>query len=366
MKKIIYTAICIFLIGNVTGNVTGNEVVLHTQQEIDYYGQAGYTWFPASVRITNYAGQDSNTMITDLSPLLVFDSIPGSLIIENTILTNLHGLENLKVGYTIDVYENAELVDASALSLTGKFTGLEFRYNPKLEVLPSVSNFVQLGDLIIENNAQLKHVDIVLNGSFNGIQIAHNPSLQTIQIKDNSLNLMKSNIENNDILTHIFIDPKSDSILFSHIQDNPLLETVEGFGNVHQIASARIKNNPQLNKLCHLQQVLNKDGVGWLNLSGNGTYANSEADILATDCSDFNTSVTEISNADLGIYPNPAQKEVFVKGITQPTLYVIYDMSGKQITQGTVTALGRIGLEQVVSGMYILKVGNQHSKLLVE
>ncbi len=362
MKNFIYTAFCIFLITN----VNANEVLLQTQQDVDYYGQAGYSWFPGTVRINTYAGQDSSTMITDLSPLLVFDSIPGSLIIENTILTNLHGLENLKIGYEIDVYENAELVDASALSLTGKFTSLKFRYNPKLEVLPSTENFERLGSLIIENNARLKDVYLVFNNPHDGIQISHNPSLQTIQIKDNSLIPMKSRIENNDVLTSVFIYPKFDTVLYSDFLDNPLLQTVQGFGNVDYIGLVKIQNNPSLDTLCHIQYVLNRGGVGWLNLSGNGSYANSEADILATDCSDFNTSVSEVFNADLSISPNPAQNEVFVKGILQPTLYVIYDMSGKQITQGTVNRTGSIDLTAVKAGMYILKVGNQHQKLLVE
>ncbi len=362
MKKIIYSVMFIFLIGN----VNANEVLLQTQQDVDYYGQAGYSWFPGSVRINTYAGQDSSTMITDLSPLLVFDSIAGGLTIQNTILTNLHGLENLKVGYNIHVYENAELVDATALSLSGKFTSLEFRYNPKLKVLPSTENFLKLGPIVIENNPQLEGVDLILKGSASSISIRENNNLENISIHDDSSWKMRFDIGFNNSLQRILIKTESDSIFRETITDNPKLEFIEGYGKVHRIDFVRIERNSSLNKLCHLQNVLNRQGVFFMTLNSNGSHANSEADILATDCSDFNTSVAEVSNVNLNIYPNPAKNEVFVKDIIQPTLYVIYDMSGKQITQGTVTLSGRIGLELVISGMYILKIGNQHSKLLVE
>ena len=269
MKNFIYTAFCIFLITN----VNAIEVILHTQQDVDYYGQAGYSWFPGSVKIESYAGQDSSTMITDLSPLLVFDSIPGSLTIENTILTSLHGLENLKVGYVIEVHENAELVDASALSLTGKFTGLKFQNNPKLEILPSTANFIELnGGVEIVNNSALKEVLLELNATTSWVRIGANRSLETVSITDYSSVKMKTAIYSNEQLKNIFIYTEEDTCLIHKIFDNPNLEIIEGFGKVHTIGIAELYNNPKLNELCHLQNVLQRDGIDLLFLDSNGNY----------------------------------------------------------------------------------------------
>ncbi|MGB0391082.1 MAG: T9SS type A sorting domain-containing protein, partial [Salibacteraceae bacterium] len=110
----------------------------------------------------------------------------------------------------------------------------------------------------------------------------------------------------------------------------------------------------------------NNQMVGGTKLENNATGANSEAEVLATDCGDFNTSIKEQWLGDLNIYPNPATNEVFVSALDKPTIYHIYDMSGKEIQQGEIYIDGRISLQNVPKGMYVLLVGDKRNKIIVQ
>lgn len=77
--------------------------------------------------------------------------------------------------------------------------------------------------------------------------------------------------------------------------------------------------------------------------------------------------VLEISNKkSLKFYPNPASYEVYIDPPNEPIEYEIHDMSGKLINQGAVQHDGRIAIPVMPNELYILSVGDKHSKLNVQ
>jgi hypothetical protein len=62
------------------------------------------------------------------------------------------------------------------------------------------------------------------------------------------------------------------------------------------------------------------------------------------------------NNEPISIYPNPAQNQITIRGLTQETRYAIYDLHGKFLQAGSLTpAQNRIGL-QLTAGLYVLSL----------
>lgn len=75
-------------------------------------------------------------------------------------------------------------------------------------------------------------------------------------------------------------------------------------------------------------------------------------------------STTDESAENLAIYPNPCTNYVEVAGLKKSSKYVIYDIQGNEIKEGTITDSEKINTQQLKSGLYFLNVNNSTSKLL--
>ena len=329
--------------------------------------------FYGDLILTTSPGQDSSEMIFDLSPLLQVDTIMGGLYIHNSALTDFSGLSNVVVTGGLYIYENNELLDLSSLDGPKMVDKIEIFENPKMKDCSSFSMDISFDALKIYLNPQLLKVQLDLanlSPTFRNtfyFQCNDNIGLQSIRLEDPHDLLNKIVIIANQSVDSIHLSTNKDSVQQMELHDLPKLVSVTGFKGVKYIGLVRIANNPKLEKLCFIKQVLEKESVGFLWLSNNGQGANSEAEILATDCTDFNTGITSLLNYDeLKFYPNPANNEVYVGVQQQSTKYTIYDVSGKTVNQGLVESSGRISLETISNGMYVLMVGNKRNKLIVQ
>lgn len=80
------------------------------------------------------------------------------------------------------------------------------------------------------------------------------------------------------------------------------------------------------------------------------------------------TLATVESNAkSIGIYPNPAKHEVNIKmDRSQSAAFTIYDASGRVVNSGNVSVEGKINVEKLTSGNYILKIVTKGGEQLSE
>ncbi len=323
--------------------------------------------------LTTSVGQDSSKMIYDLSPLLHVDTIFGSLGIHHSALTNFSGLRNLVVTGGLYIYENEGLKDLSTLDGPKEVDVIQIFQNPELEQCSDFSMSIKFNNLKIHLNPKLTNVNLSLaqlkptftNTFF--FQCTENAVLQSIRIEDSHSLVNDFSIESNPSLKNIHMNLSKDSLSGFRLLDLPELDSVTGFQNVRFVQLVDIRNNPKMSKLCFIKQILEKDGIGFIRLKNNGQGANTEAEVLNTNCTDFNTGIGEVNGFEaLALYPNPAQNEVYITAPSQRTSYYIYDVSGKLVRQGLVETSGRIGLATISNGMYVLMVDNKRSKLVVQ
>lgn len=79
-------------------NEFNGSIQLKTQQEVDDFGNQGYTHITGDLHIGDLANQQGNTSITNLNILNTIVSINGAFYIyENFSLVNLEGLNNLMI-----------------------------------------------------------------------------------------------------------------------------------------------------------------------------------------------------------------------------------------------------------------------------
>lgn len=80
------------------------------------------------------------------------------------------------------------------------------------------------------------------------------------------------------------------------------------------------------------------------------------------------TSIAEQNIETIKIYPNPVNNYVNIDGIEQPSNYQMIDISGKVILSGKIdNSFDRIPLEQLMEGMYFLKIeGYKTQKIIVK
>lgn len=70
------------------------------------------------------------------------------------------------------------------------------------------------------------------------------------------------------------------------------------------------------------------------------------------------------ADKEISIFPNPAINTLGISGQTIKENYTINDFSGKQIVSGTVLPNQEINISKLISGNYILKLGNKIIKFI--
>jgi hypothetical protein len=203
------------------------------------------------------------------------------------------------------------------------------------------------------------------------LKVEQNDSLKTFYWGDMSNHLSTFNFFENRQMKHVHIETVRNKIN-GKIEFNPDLDSISGFLGLDSIHSMFIKQNYQLAEACVFQRGIENYLVKYPNLThffeiqNNATGLKSLNDLLTADCSWLPNGVEEPFLGDLHIYPNPAHTEVFIPIPEKPTVYHIYDMTGKEVSSGLVASDGRISLVNVSKGMYVLLVGNKRNKLLVQ
>jgi len=88
-------------------------------------------------------------------------------------------------------------------------------------------------------------------------------------------------------------------------------------------------------------------------------------DIDITDialCSSAPTSVDNQNNTRFSVFPNPAERNVTISGLSAPAMVTITDLMGKTVLQ-TQTS-GNIDISNLNSGLYLLNIENQIFKII--
>jgi PKD repeat protein len=84
-----------------------------------------------------------------------------------------------------------------------------------------------------------------------------------------------------------------------------------------------------------------------------GSDDTSAADVIEIS---YGLGTQGVSQSGIFLYPNPAVNAVWVKGAAASESYVVYALNGEKVLEGLTLEGGRIALDGVISGAYVLKV----------
>ena len=75
-------------------------------------------------------------------------------------------------------------------------------------------------------------------------------------------------------------------------------------------------------------------------------------------------SVSDLSQQQFALYPNPAKNDINIKGIDKATDFTIYFTDGKLVRQGIYQPEKSINISELVPGTYIFKINDKNVKFL--
>jgi len=372
----------IISIGLLLISITANSqtyVSFTKQSEIDTYAfQSGVVY---DVKLNNDTTLPINEQIDNLSALSAMDSV---LILEvkQSLITNLNGIENCSWVSYLELVGNSKLDTIYLGDHIKKIGTLWFEKNGTKHIY-GLNKVKFIGYISIYDNDHLKTVDLALS-DLDSMQVGvkltvqQNDSLKTFYWNNPHHQLNTISFFENRELKHVHIETTMDKVYDGPLTGsggfnfNPELDSITGFKGLKESSILQIRNNYKLKQVCVLQKATqqnidNNPGIeNKYKIETNAIGLQSLNDLLTADCSWLPNGVKELAFQELTLYPNPAHNEVFVEIPNQLTLYQIYDMSGKIVQQGSVETNGRIGLAAVPGGMYILLIGDKHSKLVIQ
>ncbi|MDR9399191.1 MAG: T9SS type A sorting domain-containing protein [Salibacter sp.] len=317
---------------------------------------------------------------------------------------------------------NEQIHDISALGQNGDTLYL-YMFDTRVNSITSVAQSCEIRGFASVNNPLLTDVspiinssvyrfilektpvsgDLVFNTDYKHIDFEVTNCDQVTSIEVNAPNLVKNPvstrdnelvIQQNDSLKYFSINnPKGgldlfdfndnrqlDSIYISHVANyygkkdlgfkfNPELKSVEGFLNKDTVTNVglTVQYNYELEELCSMKKTFENnsgDLADYLVINQNGPGLNSIQEMMSTSCS--TTGLGEESSPIVTVYPNPANDRVFIKGVNNATPYEFYSLTGEVVKTGTLQANGVIDVNQFSSGVYLLKIGEQTEKVIVQ
>jgi len=237
-----------------------NGLVLSSQEEIDNFALL-YSECTTIEGLLIIGGGDADGSIVNLDGLSQLDSIHRLVIVFNSSLTSLSGLEGLKkIRKSLEIRSNPLLDNLSGLEgISSLGDNVYIGKNAALSSLSGLQNLAYIeGNLLIENNTSLESLSSLSNLtsveglSIKGNSVLHNLSgLEGLNAVGNNLSL-SGNLKSIDELGSI--NDYSD-FLYVHIGPNDSLSSLTGLEWMSSIGYLRLIDNNALTDLSGLENL---------------------------------------------------------------------------------------------------------------
>lgn len=282
--------------------------------------------------------------LTNLNGLSNLATVSGNLVIGGTNISNLNPLTSLTNVNGIVLNTNNSLTDIQTLSnVSGALNGnITIINNQILPNLNGLQNITQAASLNITNNPFLQNINglsglsTLTNNVSNTLNIESNPQLSSLNGLNNLVNL-----------------PNNGGV---RILTNNALTDISALASISNLAYLEITNNTNLSTcaiapVCNLLTVNNSNAF----ISGNGTNCSSKT-VVQNICDTLSSSDFELES-NLKIYPNPFNSQItFDLGNSYENVTVlIHDITGKQLYQNSFSGNQLVinNLGNLPSGMYL-------------
>ncbi|WP_298494519.1 hypothetical protein [uncultured Algibacter sp.] len=232
---------------NMLGGTYTGDVFLESQEQVDAFSLFGYKDIIGNLTI---GLESESTNIDDISALASIETISGYIVVKNTELLNLQGVENINtISGGFWIYKNNNLLTVTEFtSLTNFSGGFHIQDNPNLVTI-SFSGFDTVEYLFIGFNANLTTVvlnDLVtVNDLFRYLV---NPSLTSLGEFNNFTNVGGNlMVRFADQLINLQGLNNLQSVGSITIDDNQALSSLEGLDSLTEIVDEAVFfNNSQL------------------------------------------------------------------------------------------------------------------------
>lgn len=220
---------CFCLPNTLQAQVFNGFKEVYTQQDVNDLGAEGYSNITQGLFIRN------STNITDLTPLRSLTSVGALVIVDNEVLTNLIGLENITTitgssSEGLYIARNNSLSDLSGLGGLRQIPNRVFvEDNPSLTSLSGLA-ITETGQLAVLRNSVLADLNglenlVTIDGT--GLELGANPMLTDLS----ALNAVTT-------------------ITALAITANTSLNEINGFANLNAVDRIQIYDNPILDNFC--------------------------------------------------------------------------------------------------------------------
>lgn len=323
MKKYLLVTLLVY-ISNAFGQCPEGDVVLIGQSEVDNFGDS----YPNCEAIEGFLIIQGNDVV-DLSALSNITSV-GSLLIDETSLTNMQGLD--------------------ALTITG---------------LSGEDAFI-----VVDNNSMFQDILFLSNYTVNVpivFLIRDMSALTSLEGANDIIEFITIYLENNDALTDLnglnenlnliggLVQPPS-----LYISENAILSDISRLNTAqwNNALTSEINNNAQL-AVCENNLVCTLIENGSITILNNATGCNSNSEVeMACE----NLFLNTFENDLLKIYPNPVSGVLFIDGIDIQNLenLRIYSVNGQIMLESNMLELDMSGFQ---SGIYFLEITTNKGSL---
>ena len=308
-----------------------------------------------------------NSMLTNLNGLENLDSIEYNFFIsKNNNLTSLSALESLISVENIFITENPSLLNLNGLNQLDTISRISIIDNDSLQNLSDLINLKKIRTLLhIENNQSLQNLSGLENLTFVGedLKIFNNDLLTDLQGLNNLAYLIGFlKVRYNDQLTSLDGLENLDTIVSGlSINDNMLLSSMESIMNSHIDYYISIHDNPSL-EVCDINSICaflstNPDNAVIFN---NSTGCNSIEEI--EEACDTLGVVNFHEKSRLLLHPNPAENEVLITGSNAIFIneIIFYNSVGQKVLRINQIE-NKIDISELKSGIYFINIVTRQS-----
>jgi len=354
--------------------------------------------------INDLTGIEDFTSLINLN--CSFNYLSSLDITQNTNLINLNCMSNNITN--LDVTQNTALTHIYCA--TNQLVSLDVTQNSVLEILSCNGN--SLTSLNITQNNSLTELSCG-NNQLNALDVSLNIALTAISCGENPI--MNINVSQNIALKNLTCNNNSLSSL--DVTSNANLEVLSCFNNsltnLDTTQCANLKtlwcNNNSISELYLTQNIsltnlkCENNQLGCLNIKNgnnssmfnfkatnnvnlscievddaswattNWTVASGHIDAnssfsldCASNCNTLALDEYEYDSTHFLIYPNPTSKVLKISNLNSYEEYKIFDISGKEISNGNISNNENINIENLTNGVYFLKFKSGATKKFIK
>lgn len=333
MKTLITSLVALLFFGLLSAQVTQIASGLNDPHRLIVYNNYVYFTDANSVQRVDYNNPTTPEIIMD-----TFNN-PSGLVLNGNYLyiADFNGGRIVK----IDITQPSPTIDnviiglntPNGLAISGNYLYYTDN-NSDIIAKVDITNSNPTAEIVVQNVGRPAGIDI--RGNFLYFSIPFTKEIKKIDI---TINNPTPTLVVGNIIYPLGIKFRGDELYIANRNGNSIVR-------YNVVTDTRSNALTDLNQ--PLDVAMNSDTLFFVNSGDNSIY--KAGGVLGLGQSDFATAIK--------LYPNPAQSFIRVTNLLEETPYSIYTITGAKVATGTCKSDVDISVEDLSSGVYLMKLNN--------